>query len=71
MFELTHYGGKLVEYPIGELLFPQFVPHMFLRVEFGRVGRQSHQADVFWPLQLLGLLWELAPSTTMRMKSSG
>jgi len=56
MFELTYYCGKFIEYPIGKLLFPQFVPDMFLRVEFRRVGRQSHQVDVFWAPQFLGLV---------------
>lgn len=47
------YAGHVGVDAVGELLFPQFVPDMFLRVELGRVWRQAKQSHVLWHNQVL------------------
>ena len=37
-----------------EFRLAQFVPHVLLRIELGRMGRQPHQPDVLWHDQVLG-----------------
>src|SRR3990167_641922 len=52
-FELASDPGQICKHPVGEFFFAQFIPYMFLRVEFRRIGRQTDQAHVFRHCQVL------------------
>jgi hypothetical protein len=59
----------VVEHPIRKLLLAKLIPHVFLRVQFRRIGRQWQQADIVRDARFLAL-WEL-PSTTITRSSVG
>ena len=52
--QLFEHRIHMAEHAVGELLLTQFVPHMLLRVQLGRVGRRGQQADVLWHHQIPG-----------------
>jgi len=54
--QLSDYRVEIVEHPIGELLLPEFIPHMFLRVELWGIRRQRNKSYVFRPLEFLRLV---------------
>ena len=45
-FQLADHATKVGKHAIGKLFLPYFVPDVFLRIELGRVDRQSQQADI-------------------------
>lgn len=46
LLELARDAGETVENAVGELFLADFIPDMFLRVQFRRVCREAKQADV-------------------------
>ena len=55
LLQLPDDGVQVVEHSIGKLLLAQFIPDMFLRIQFGCVGRQAQQPDVLGDRQVFGL----------------
>ena len=47
---------QVVEHSVRELLFAQFIPDVFLRIQLGRIGRQGKQADVIGNDEFLGFV---------------
>lgn len=43
LFKLTNHTGHIVEYPIGKLLLPEFIPDVLLGIEVGGKRRQAHE----------------------------
>jgi hypothetical protein len=46
LVQLADDGVQMIKHPVGEFLLAQFIPDMFLRIQFGRVRRQGQQPDV-------------------------
>jgi hypothetical protein len=46
VFQLPGDAGEIGKHAVRKFLFTEFIPHMFLRIQFWSVGRQSQQADV-------------------------
>ena len=56
LLQLPDYRVQVVEEPVRELFFAEFIPHMFLGGQFRRIGRQRQQADIVRDDQGLGLV---------------
>jgi hypothetical protein len=54
--QLCDHGIEVVEDPIRELLFSQFIPYMLLRIELRCVRGQGRQPDIFRYGQIFGAL---------------
>ena len=63
LLQLPHHRVQVAKDPVGKLLLAQFVPNVFLRIEFGRIRRQGQQSDVVGdlvasiPVSLLADSW--------------
>jgi hypothetical protein len=47
---------QMVKHQVGKLLFAQFIPNMFLRIQLGCLRRQGQQPDVLGDGQVFGLV---------------
>jgi len=54
--QLLDYRVEIVEHPVGELFLSEFIPHMFLRVEFRGIRRQRDKSYIFRPVEFLRLV---------------
>src|ERR1017187_4059384 len=56
LVQLTDDGVQMVKHPVGEFFLAQLIPDMFLRIQFGRVGRQGQQPNVLGNRQVFSLM---------------
>ena len=56
-FQGLHHPGHVAKHPVGKFLFPNLIPEMFLRIEFGRIGRQPVQAEILGHRPLRGVFF--------------